>query len=189
MSERSGGVSRKTSIRATTKLTLFSSLGAVADCATTIGSLVANPDLNAQLVVICGSNQKLKEDLEKKFKSDSNVIVKGFVSDMDVHMLAASILITKAGPGTLAEAAACGTPTICTSFLPGQEEGNVDLVVEGGWGEFCSDGDPGKLGKVVEDWLSRGKGFLENMELNAKKDGRAKATLDLGGEIGGILNL
>lgn len=46
---------------------------------------------------------------------------------MAEYMVAADILVTKAGPGTIAEAAAVGLPIMVTSHLPGQEAGNVDI--------------------------------------------------------------
>ena len=51
--------------------------------------------------------------------------------------VAADVLVSKAGPGTIAEAAAVGLPIMVTSHLPGQEAGNVDIVLEGGFGDFC----------------------------------------------------
>ena len=47
----------------------------------------------------------------------------------------ADVLVTKAGPGTIAEAAIRGLPTMLSSHLYGQEWGNVPFVVDAGWGE------------------------------------------------------
>jgi 1,2-diacylglycerol 3-beta-galactosyltransferase len=44
----------------------------------------------------------------------------GFVNNMAEYMVAADVLVTKAGPGTIAEAAAVGLPVLLTSFLPGK---------------------------------------------------------------------
>jgi 1,2-diacylglycerol 3-beta-galactosyltransferase len=44
----------------------------------------------------------------------------GFVQNMAEWMVAADVLITKAGPGTIAEAASVGLPVLLTSFLPGK---------------------------------------------------------------------
>ena len=89
----------------------------------------------------------------------------------------------------LSEAAACGTPTIVTSFLPGQEAGNVDLVVEGGWGAFVSEAEPADVKRKVRDWIARDDAFFDEMSERAKKDGNAKATLKLAEEIGAFINL
>lgn len=63
-----------------------------------------------------------------------SILPLGFVKNMAEYMVAADVLISKAGPGTISEAAALSLPVMLTSFLPGQEEGNVDYVVEGGFG-------------------------------------------------------
>jgi len=49
-------------------------------------------------------------------------------------MRAADILVTKAGPNSLAEAFLAGLPLVLYSALPGQEEGSVDHVVGNGAG-------------------------------------------------------
>ena len=45
-------------------------------------------------------------------------------------MRASDVIITKAGPGTICEALACDLPVILSAFVPGQEEGNAQLIVE-----------------------------------------------------------
>lgn len=71
-----------------------------------------------------------------------DVVPLGFVKNMAEYMVAADVLVSKAGPGTIAEAAAVGLPVMVTSHLPGQEAGNVDIVLNGGFGDFCE--DPGE---------------------------------------------
>ena len=45
---------------------------------------------------------------------------------------AADLLVTKAGPGTLVEAACAGAAIVITSQLPGQERGNGEMFVRSG---------------------------------------------------------
>lgn len=87
----------------------------------------------AHIVVITGRNRTLHEELAA---SDLPVPiqVEGFVSNMEIWMRAADILVTKAGPNTLAEAFLAGLPLVLYTALPGQEEGNVDHVVDNGAG-------------------------------------------------------
>ena len=49
-----------------------------------------------------------------KTKGNVDVIGLGFVTQMADYMAASDILITKAGPGTIAEAAALGLPVMIT---------------------------------------------------------------------------
>jgi 1,2-diacylglycerol 3-beta-galactosyltransferase len=52
-------------------------------------------------------------------------------------MRACDLVVTKAGPGAIAEALATGVPLVITGFLPGQETSNVDFVVESRIGAFA----------------------------------------------------
>ena len=49
----------------------------------------------------------------------------------------ADIVVGKAGPGTIAEATCCGSPLVLTSFVPGQEEANVQFVTGAGAGVYA----------------------------------------------------
>ena len=52
-------------------------------------------------------------------KGSVNVVGLGFVTKMAEYMTASDVLVSKAGPGTIAEAAALSMPIMLTSFLPG----------------------------------------------------------------------
>src|SRR5260370_34460036 len=58
---------------------------------------------------------------------------------MPEMMHASDVIITKAGPGTISEALACGLPIILNSYVPGQEEGNVDFVLRNDVGVLAHD--------------------------------------------------
>jgi len=89
-----------------------------------------------QLVVVCGRNEKLKRRMmELRFATPTLVL--GFVEYMPELMRACDMVVTKAGPGAIAEALATGLPVIITGFLPGQETPNVDYVVDSGFGAFA----------------------------------------------------
>ncbi|KAK6116972.1 hypothetical protein DH2020_049347 [Rehmannia glutinosa] len=62
--------------------------------------------------------------------------VKGFVTKMEECMGACDCIITKAGPGTIAEAMIRGLPIILNGYIAGQEAGNVPYVVQNGCGKF-----------------------------------------------------
>ena len=106
--------------------------------------------LPLQLVIIAGRNQALKEHLEH---TQWNIPVKiyGFVQQMPDFMQAADILITKAGPGTISEAFIAGLPLILYSKMPGQEDGNVDYVVNERAGIWAP--EPEQVAAVLGDWL------------------------------------
>ena len=89
-----------------------------------------------QLVVVCGRNEKLRRRLHE-LEAQTPMLILGFVDYMPELMRACDLVVTKAGPGAIAEALATGVPLVITGFLPGQESPNVDFVVESGIGAFA----------------------------------------------------
>ena len=59
-----------------------------------------------------------------------HVVVNGFVTNMAEWMSASDTIVTKAGPGTIAESLICGLPVLLNGFIPCQEAGNVPFVVD-----------------------------------------------------------
>jgi 1,2-diacylglycerol 3-beta-galactosyltransferase len=60
------------------------------------------------------------------------------VDNMPDWLRCADVVIAKAGPGTIAEAACCGVPLLLTSHLPGQEKDNARLVTSAGAGRAAA---------------------------------------------------
>ena len=58
------------------------------------------------------------------------ITIKGFVDNMPEWMTASDMIISKAGPGTIAESFICGLPVLLNGFVPCQEEGNVPFVLK-----------------------------------------------------------
>jgi 1,2-diacylglycerol 3-beta-galactosyltransferase len=88
-----------------------------------------------QVIAVCGRNEKLRSRLAR-VRFATPTLVLGFVDNMPELMRASDVVVTKAGPGAIAEALATGVPILVTGFLPGQESPNVDFVVEAGFGAF-----------------------------------------------------
>lgn len=124
----------------------------------------------------------LVESLENK-SGNVTVVGLGFVEEMAEYMVAADVLISKAGPGTISEAAALSLPILLTSFLPGQEEGNVDYVIDGGFGAYCPDTDPIGLAEELCLWL-RDETKLAILSKAAKSKGVPYAARDIAKSIG-----
>mmetsp|Transcript_14511 Transcript_14511/g.31909 ORF Transcript_14511/g.31909 Transcript_14511/m.31909 type:complete len:376 (-) Transcript_14511:458-1585(-) len=53
----------------------------------------------------------------KESRAEISVLPLGFVTNIDAYMVASDVLISKAGPGTIAEAAAVGLPIMLTRFV------------------------------------------------------------------------
>lgn len=92
--------------------------------------------LDVFLVLVAGRNKKLKSRLET-VPWKCPVRIYGFTNQMPDFMRAADFLITKAGPGTISEAFIAGLPMILYSHIPGQEDGNIDYVVNEGAGVWA----------------------------------------------------
>jgi processive 1,2-diacylglycerol beta-glucosyltransferase len=80
------------------------------------------------LLLVCGKNGKLAEEMNRSFGQDRRVRVFGFVERLQELMAASACLVTKAGGITLTEAAAMSLPVVVYRPLPGQEEGNADAL-------------------------------------------------------------
>merc|ERR1711957_478430 len=156
-------------------------MGGITAIATALGNRLDSDGLKDekqyQMVVVCGSNKEAVKELSSlDWEKGVNVLVNGFVNNMDEWMRASDAIVTKAGPGTIAEASICGLPCILSSFLPGQEEGNVPFVVDSGFG--CYRGEPEGIADTVEEWFAR-EGMLEKMRDDALIAARPDATLDI----------
>ena len=106
------------------------------------------------MVVICGRNEALVKRLNAiERPGRTRLFVQGFVDNMHEWMVACDAIVTKAGPGTIAESMICGLPTLLNAFVPCQEEGNIAFVVDNGVGEF--ERNVKKAAKRVFAWLVR----------------------------------
>ncbi len=106
--------------------------------------------LDAALVIIAGRNRELKYRLEQ-YDWKMPVSIYGFVRTMPEFMQASNVLVTKAGPGTISEACISGLPIILYSKIPGQEDGNVDFVVNEGAGVWAP--EPEQVVATLQSWL------------------------------------
>jgi len=197
-------------------------VGSIATISEALYKQLKKQGVDATICVVCGRNEKLKEEIDnknwdaldmtiklskrqraKKFlgkflgkkskenrdqtancpEGNVNVVGLGFVTNMAEYMVATDILVSKAGPGTIAEAAALGLPIMITSFLPGQEAGNVDIVIDGGFGKFHK--YPNEIAGTVADWLNDDT-LLETMSQNSAKLGNPNAASDIVLDIGAI---
>jgi len=84
------------------------------------------PGAPLRVTVICGDNKRLRRRLTAMTAGRATVL--GRCDDVAGLMRASSVVVTKAGSATLAEAWSQARPTLVYRVLPGQEEGNVALL-------------------------------------------------------------
>ncbi len=140
--------------------------------------------LDLGLVVVCGRNEKLKASLESQTWENPTFIY-GFTREMPDFMRAADVIVTKAGPGTIAEALNASLPIILYSKLPGQEDGNVDFVVETGTGVWAPKSQ--FVVRTLTRWLCRPQErekIVENTRRVARPDAARRIAQVVGERLG-----
>jgi len=90
------------------------------------------------LIVVCGKNKLLRRQVTwlAQFTGATNVRVYGFVSFMPDLLNIADCVITKGGASTVMEVLAVGKPVIFSTFIRGQELGNILYVIHNGAGWY-----------------------------------------------------
>src|SRR5580698_3829308 len=111
---------------------------------------LARAKLPIELVVVCGRNEHLEQKLRDIAPSlPTPLHVLGFTDKIPEYFRAVDLLVTKAGPGALAEANAAQLPVIVYDYVPGQERGNVDFVRHNGLGAVALSGAQEVVGAVA----------------------------------------
>lgn len=87
--------------------------------------------------------------------SGAPVTLLGWTSDVPNLMSTHDLVIAKAGGATTHETAAAGRPSLIFKVVPGQEEGNVELVQRRGSGLL--EEDPDALGPLLSRLVSSGR--------------------------------
>jgi 1,2-diacylglycerol 3-beta-galactosyltransferase len=140
-----------------------------------VAHAIGESGLDAQLVVITGRNHYLRAQLEEvEWPMETTVL--GYTRDMLEWMAIADVLITKSGSNTLAEGLVRGLPMILFDFVPGQEEGNPQYIVDSGAGAYCP--RPAQVVATLRDWFSDRRKML-TMSENARRIARPNAAYNV----------
>ena len=135
--------------------------GPMKDLSEEISELITDGE---RLVVICGSNEKLREQISGKISSPQ-VEILGYTHKMELYMDSADVLITKPGGLSTTEAAAKGLPMVLIDAVAGCEEYNMDFFTRNGLA-VTDEREAGLAQLVVE--------LLENDEERAKMSAELK---------------
>jgi 1,2-diacylglycerol 3-beta-galactosyltransferase len=137
------------------------------------------PDVH--VVAVCGRNRRLVKKLSRL--GGEQLTVKGFVDNPSDWIHSADVVVGKAGPATIAEAACCGAALLLTSYVPGQEEGNADLVVQAGAGFFTP-----SIGQLLENiqQLRANHADLDAMRAAAIRSARPDAARRVADEVAAL---
>jgi 1,2-diacylglycerol 3-beta-galactosyltransferase len=146
---------------------------------------IAISGLDVSLAIVCGRNQRLKEHLES-LEWPVPVHIYGFTREMPDFMRAADVLVTKAGPGTIAESLNAYLPIILYARLPGQEDGNVAFVVGEKVGVWAP--QPKHVVQTLREWVQNPQVRLRYAE-NCRRAARPDASRKIARVIGEALEL
>lgn len=87
---------------------------------------------DVHLAVICGSNEKLRREMLRKFGGEPRVSVTGRTEQVARYMEASELLYTKPGGITTTEGAVMGVPMVHMAPIPGCETRNRQLFTSHG---------------------------------------------------------
>ena len=132
---------------------------------------------NFQVIVACGKNEELRGAITNLVRDRSEDFrILGYTNEMPDLMGAASILLSKPGGMTTAEALARGLPMMILDPIGGQEERNSDVLLEAGAAVKCTEVTliAHKLRRLLDN-----PDRLQAMSDNARTLGRPHAAADI----------
>ncbi|GAC1521149.1 MAG: glycosyltransferase [Vulcanimicrobiaceae bacterium] len=102
---------------------------------------LAKSKLPLHMVVVTGRNAALRTKLDElALTLPTPMTVLGYCDNIPELMRASDLLVTKAGPGAIAEASLAEVPVVVYDFIPGQEYGNLKYVENNGIGVVALSG-------------------------------------------------
>ena len=97
-------------------------------------------DREFQAVIVCGKNEELQKEIEAlTVEQRARFRVLGYTNEMPDLLGAATLLLSKPGGLTTAEALARGLPIVILDPIGGQEERNSDVLLEAGAAVKCTE--------------------------------------------------
>lgn len=132
-------------------------------------------DSDFQILAVCGNNHHAKRKIDKMV-TRKKVFCYGFVNNVDIMMDAADCIVTKPGGLTTSEALAKNLPIVMVNPIPGQEERNVEFMLNNGLAINSTETFPVDEA-IYQLFMYPEK--LTNMIENIKLIGKPHATRDL----------
>lgn len=123
---------------------------------------------NSFLIVVCGKNRALRHSLEYlvQFSNFKNIKIFGFVTFMPDLINISDCIVTKGGPATLMESLAIGKPVIISTYIRGQELGNMLYITQNKLGWYIP--EPDNIVQKVSEIFSDNK-HLEDIHKHIKQ--------------------
>jgi processive 1,2-diacylglycerol beta-glucosyltransferase len=147
-------------------------------------SLLFEATAAMHLVVLCGSNERSRERLERKAtRGGYSATFLAFTDRVRDLMAAATVLVTKPGGMSCTEALASGLPQVLYHPIPGQEEDNAAAMVRYGAGVVVKKTDEilGETLKILTSPDHRSQMVRSARSVHRPDSARAAAELILAG--------
>jgi len=147
-----------------------------------IGEELLNTDtldalpFKAQFMILCGHNEKLRNQLEDRlYSSKHHILLFGYIEHVQELMAISDLIVTKPGGVTTSEAIAMELPMILYKPLPGQEQENALFLTKSGVAVKVN--DTSELMTSISNVLDNSAVVLR-MRKNAKSLNRKEAAFD-----------
>ena len=130
------------------------------------------------LTVTVGRDEKLRARIEAVAETlHQSVEIHGWTNQMPELLMTHHILIGKAGGAAVQETIAACTPMLMTSVVPGQEEGNAQLLFQNQCGALCP--TPDALATRIEQLFAADAAEWRLWESNIARLSRPDAALQI----------
>jgi len=133
---------------------------------------------NTQLTVTVGRDENVRRAVESiRDASAQKFTIIGWTTELPELLASHHVLISKAGGATVQEAIAVACPMIINKIVPGQEEGNAQLVTQTNSGAVALSNDE-VIATLTHAFAEEGK-LLHEWSVNIAKISRPAASLDI----------
>ena len=133
---------------------------------------------NVDLTVTVGRDARLRSAIENiRSERDRNFEIVGWSEEMPRLMKESHLLIGKAGGATVQETIAAVTPMIINQVVPGQEEGNAQLILQSNAGAVATSHDD-VIAQIQRSFADDARNWREWFA-NISALSRPRASLDI----------
>lgn len=130
------------------------------------------------LTVTVGKDEALRARIEEvATKAGKPVEIHGWTPQMPELLMTHHVLIGKAGGATVQECIAACTPMLMTQVVPGQEEGNAELLFQNRCGALCR--TPDELAEKIEHLFAHEAAEWRAWEQNVTRLSKPDAALQI----------
>jgi processive 1,2-diacylglycerol beta-glucosyltransferase len=123
-----------------------------------------------ELSAACGRDEDLRKELQRAADAmPKRIRIEGWMNDLPERLASSHLIVAKAGGATVQECLAAATPLVMSQVIPGQEEGNAELLTTADCGATAT--TPKAVAAAVRHAFARGATVWKTWEANAWKTG------------------